>query len=87
MLEVASSRNPPKRLRSSSSLRLSAVGIPRPQAGRMSKPNKRLEATVAREQEERNLKTVEALFAATGKGDWSTAESMLTEDFFVTKRS
>jgi len=51
----------------------------------MSKPNKRLEATVAREQEERNLKTVEALFAATGKGDWSTAESMLTEDFFVTE--
>ncbi|MFL6605837.1 MAG: nuclear transport factor 2 family protein [Steroidobacteraceae bacterium] len=40
---------------------------------------------MAREQEERNLKTVEALYAATGQGDWSTAESMLTEDFFVTE--
>jgi ketosteroid isomerase-like protein len=40
---------------------------------------------VAREQEERNLKTIEALYAATGKGDWSTAESMLTDDFFVTE--
>jgi ketosteroid isomerase-like protein len=40
---------------------------------------------VAREQEERNLKTIDALYAATGKGDWTTAESMLTEDFFVTE--
>ncbi len=40
---------------------------------------------MARELEERNLKTVEALFAATGSGDWATAESMLTEDFFVTE--
>jgi ketosteroid isomerase-like protein len=40
---------------------------------------------VATQQEERNLKTIEALYAATGKGDWPTAESMLTEDFFVTE--
>ena len=40
---------------------------------------------MAREQEERNLKTIDALYAATGKGDWTTAESMLTEDFFVTE--
>lgn len=40
---------------------------------------------MAREQEERNLRTVEALYAATGKGDWSTAEAMLTDDFFVTE--
>jgi len=40
---------------------------------------------VAREQEERNLKTIDALYAATGQGDWATAESMLTEDFFVTE--
>jgi ketosteroid isomerase-like protein len=40
---------------------------------------------VAREREERNLRTIEALYAATGKGDWSAAESMLTEDFFVTE--
>jgi ketosteroid isomerase-like protein len=40
---------------------------------------------VAREQEERNLKIIEALYAATGKGDWTAAESMVTEDFFVTE--
>ena len=40
---------------------------------------------MAREQEERNLKVIEALYAATGKGDWAAAESMLTEDFFVTE--
>jgi ketosteroid isomerase-like protein len=37
------------------------------------------------DQEQRNLKVVEALYAATGQGDWSTAESLLTEDFFVTE--
>ena len=40
---------------------------------------------MAREREERNLRIIEALYAATGKGDWATAESMLTEDFFVTE--
>jgi len=40
---------------------------------------------LAWEQEERNLKVVEALFAATRSGDWATAESMLTDDFFVTE--
>ena len=40
---------------------------------------------MATQQEERNLRTVEALYAATGKGDWPAAESMLTEDFFVTE--
>jgi len=40
---------------------------------------------MARDLEERNLKVVEALFAATSTGDWATAESMLTEDFFVTE--
>src|SRR3954447_10113366 len=40
---------------------------------------------MAREQEQRNLETIEALYAATGTGNWSTAESMLTEDFFVTE--
>ena len=37
------------------------------------------------ENEERNIKYVESLFAATGSGDWKTAESMLTSDFFVTE--
>ena len=40
---------------------------------------------MAREQEERNLRVVEALYAATGKGDWAAAESLLTEDFFITE--
>jgi ketosteroid isomerase-like protein len=40
---------------------------------------------MAGEQEERNLRVVEALYAATGKGDWTTAESLLTEDFFITE--
>jgi ketosteroid isomerase-like protein len=40
---------------------------------------------MAGEQEERNLRVVEALYAATGKGDWAAAESMLTEDFFITE--
>jgi ketosteroid isomerase-like protein len=40
---------------------------------------------VPTEQEQHNLRTVEALYAATGKGDWSAAESMLTDDFFVTE--
>jgi ketosteroid isomerase-like protein len=40
---------------------------------------------VATQQEESNLKTVKALYEATGKGDWPAAESMLTEDFFVTE--
>jgi len=28
---------------------------------------------------------VEALYAASGRGDWATAESYLTEDFFITE--
>lgn len=40
---------------------------------------------MAWELEDRNLKAVRALFAATGSGDWVTAESMLTEDFFITE--
>jgi ketosteroid isomerase-like protein len=40
---------------------------------------------VPSDQEARNLRTIEALYAATGKGDWPTAESMLTEDFFITE--
>jgi ketosteroid isomerase-like protein len=28
---------------------------------------------------------VQALYAATGQGDWATAEGYLTEDFFVTE--
>lgn len=40
---------------------------------------------MAGEQEERNIKCVQALYAATGVGDWATAETMLTEDFFVTE--
>jgi ketosteroid isomerase-like protein len=35
--------------------------------------------------ESKNRQLVEALFAATGKGDWATAETMLSEDFFVTE--
>jgi ketosteroid isomerase-like protein len=40
---------------------------------------------MSRETEERNIKYVQDLFAATGGGDWKTAESMLTSDFFVTE--
>ena len=40
---------------------------------------------MSREIEEQNLKTVQALFAATGSGDWPAAEALLTEDFFVTE--
>ena len=35
--------------------------------------------------EESNIRTVKALYAATGTGDWPAAESMLTEDFLVTE--
>lgn len=41
--------------------------------------------SMSRETEERNVKLVQALFAATGSGDWTAAESMLTDDFFVTE--
>ena len=40
---------------------------------------------MALETEERNIKYVEALFAATGSVDWATAEGMLSSDFFVTE--
>jgi ketosteroid isomerase-like protein len=40
---------------------------------------------MTREIEERNTKYVEALFAATGSGDWAAAEAMLSSDFFVTE--
>ena len=40
---------------------------------------------MAADQEERNLRTIKALYAATGKGDWAAAELMLTEDFFITE--
>lgn len=36
-------------------------------------------------EEERNIQCVQALYAATGAGDWATAETMLTDDFFVTE--
>src|SRR5258708_8941659 len=35
----------------------------------------------------KNRQLVEALFDATGKGDWAAAESMLTSDFTVTEAS
>jgi SnoaL-like domain len=35
--------------------------------------------------EERNLATVKALYEATGRGDWTAAEALLTDDFFVTE--
>src|SRR6266403_114809 len=35
--------------------------------------------------ETKNLQLVQALFDATGKGDWAAAESMLTSDFSVTE--
>jgi ketosteroid isomerase-like protein len=34
---------------------------------------------------EEMLRTVEALYAATGSGDFDRAETMLTDDFFVTE--
>jgi ketosteroid isomerase-like protein len=40
---------------------------------------------MSRETEERNIKYVQDLFAATGSGDWKAAESMLTADFVVTE--
>src|ERR1700681_2263150 len=40
---------------------------------------------MSRETEERNIRYVQDLFAATGGGDWKTAESMLSADFFVTE--
>src|SRR5260370_37841911 len=40
---------------------------------------------MSRETEERNIQCVRDLFAATGSGDWETAESMLSADFFVTE--
>lgn len=40
---------------------------------------------MSRETEERNIKYVRDLFAATGGGDWNTAESMLTADFLVSE--
>lgn len=40
---------------------------------------------MSRETEERNIKYVQELFAATGGGDWKTAELMLTADFLVTE--
>jgi predicted SnoaL-like aldol condensation-catalyzing enzyme len=39
---------------------------------------------MSRETDE-NIKIVQALFAATGSGNWPAAEAMLTEDFFVTE--
>lgn len=35
--------------------------------------------------ETKNLQLVQALFDATGKGDWAAAENMLTSDFSVTE--
>jgi ketosteroid isomerase-like protein len=40
---------------------------------------------MSRELEERNLKTVQALFAATGSGDWTGAETLLTDDLVITE--
>jgi ketosteroid isomerase-like protein len=40
---------------------------------------------MSRESEERNIKFVQDLFAATGGGDWKAAESMLSTDFLVTE--
>ena len=40
---------------------------------------------MAYEIQEQNVKAVQALFAATGAGDWAAAAAMLTEDFFVTE--
>jgi ketosteroid isomerase-like protein len=40
---------------------------------------------MSRELEERNLNTVQALFAATGSGDWAKAETLLTDDLVITE--
>jgi ketosteroid isomerase-like protein len=40
---------------------------------------------MSRDLEERNLKTVQALFAATGSGDWAKAATLLTDDLFITE--
>jgi ketosteroid isomerase-like protein len=37
--------------------------------------------------EDRQLEVVRALYAATGAGDWTAAESHLTDDFYVTEGS
>jgi ketosteroid isomerase-like protein len=38
---------------------------------------------MSREMEERNIKFIQTMFEATSKGDWETAEKMVTSDFFV----
>ena len=38
---------------------------------------------MSRENEERNIKFIEKMFAATGSGDWQAAEEMVTSDFQV----
>lgn len=40
---------------------------------------------MSQELELKNRRLVEALFEATGKGDWASAEGMLTSDFSVTE--
>lgn len=40
---------------------------------------------MSRDTQETQVELVRALFAATGSGDWSRAESLLTDDFFVTE--
>ena len=40
---------------------------------------------MARQQEERNIQYVRDLYAASMSGNWATAASMLTDDFFVTE--
>ena len=37
------------------------------------------------DKESRNLAVVEALYAATGKGDWDAAEELMTDDFFCSE--
>jgi ketosteroid isomerase-like protein len=41
--------------------------------------------TNARSEEERNLATAEALYAATGSDDWDAAEAMLSDDLVITE--
>lgn len=36
-------------------------------------------------EEQRNLATAEALYAATGSGDWNAAEQMLSDDLIITE--
>src|SRR6267378_146534 len=43
------------------------------------------EIPMTQDLETTNLQLVQALFNATGKGDWAAAESMLTSDFSVTE--